>query len=148
MSQILDIFGIDWRLLIIQSFNFGVLLVLLWYFLYRPVVGMIEKRRQEIEKGVRAAEAAREEKDKIESEREELIQEAVGESRIIVEEAKKRAGEQEAQLVRTAQERSERILEEAHDKAEEDKRRILESGKEEIARMIVLGAEKILRSKH
>ena len=145
MSEILEIFGVDWRLLLVQMFNFGVLLIALWYFLYRPVVVMLEKRRTIIEKGVDDAQAAKEERAQAGDDREAILTDATMEASFIMDRAKERAGGMEEDLLKTAQTRSENILKEAQAKAQEDKRQILESGKEEIARMVVLGTEKILK---
>ncbi len=145
MEEILDIFGIDIRLLVVQAFNFGILLLALWYFLYRPVVGILEKRKALIEEGVLDARKAKEEKEKVLADKESVLVEATRDAGILIDRAKERATEKENTLLIAAEEKSKRILDEAHAKAEEEKRVILESGKAEIARMVVLGAEKILR---
>ena len=46
MGQVLAAFGIDWRLLLINSINFGLLLLALWYFLYGPLMKMLEEAPQ------------------------------------------------------------------------------------------------------
>ena len=38
MNELFAAFGIDWKLLLAQGVNFGIVLVALWYFLYRPVM--------------------------------------------------------------------------------------------------------------
>ena len=58
MDQLISTFGIDWRLLLVQSVNFGLLLLVLWRFVYRPVLAMIDERREKIAEGVQKAEAA------------------------------------------------------------------------------------------
>ncbi len=147
MEEILNIFGIDVRLLIIQAFNFAVLLLALWYFLYRPVIGILEKRKVLIEEGVLDAQKAKDEKEKVLADRESILVEATKDASILIDRAKERAGEKEATLLSISEEKSKRILNEAHAKAEEERKLILEKGKIEIARMVVLGAEKILREK-
>jgi F-type H+-transporting ATPase subunit b len=147
MQEILDIFGIDWRLLLTQAFNFGVLLIALWYFLYRPVIGMIEKRQQLIKKGVEDAEVAAAERAKTGEEREAVLTDATREASTIIERAKQRWNEREAVYLKDIDMRSQRVIRDAHMRAEEEKRKILESGKEEIAQMAVLGAEKVLKER-
>ena len=58
MAQFFAAFGIDWRLLLVQAVNFGLLLLALWYFLYGPVLKMIDDRRAKIAESVKVAEAA------------------------------------------------------------------------------------------
>jgi len=145
MQEILGIFGIDMRLLLVQAFNFGVLLLALWYFLYTPVTTMLEKRKRVIEEGVRDAEKVAEERENILAEKEAILADSTHEAGIMMDRAKERAEEKEASLLKASQERSDRMLEDARLKSEEEKRRILESSKDEMARMIVLGAEKVLK---
>ena len=147
MKEILDIFGIDTRLLLIQAFNFGILLLALWYFLYRPVLTMLEKRQQVIEDGVHDAQTAKEEKEKVLKEKESILVDATHEAGTIMDRAKERAGEKEALIVREAEVKGRRALAEAHERAQEERRKVLEAGKEEIARMAVLGAEKVLQNR-
>ena len=41
--------GINWTAVIWHTFNFLLLMVLLWRFLYRPVLNMLDQRRARIE---------------------------------------------------------------------------------------------------
>ena len=50
MAQVLSTFGIDWRLLIVNAVNFALVLLALWYFLYAPVMRMLESRRERVAK--------------------------------------------------------------------------------------------------
>ena len=111
MEQILGTFGIDWRLLLINAVNFGIVLLVLWRFLYTPVMKMLEERRQRVAQGVEDARAAGAAK-----ERELLLK---GEAAA-------------ATLVRDAQAQ-----------AAELKARAIEESKQEVAKLIVLGMEKI-----
>lgn len=58
MGELFSTFGINGKLLLMQSVNFGLLLLVLWKFVYRPVLTMIDERREKIAEGVRIAEAA------------------------------------------------------------------------------------------
>jgi len=145
MEEIISVFGINWKLLIIQGVNFGLLLVLLWYVLYRPVLSMINDRQAKIEEGVQNAQKAEERLSIIESEKEHIIQDANVKAETLVQEGKIRAGEKESELVKEAQEKSERIVKDAEMRSEELARKAEEESRAEVARLAVLGAEKILR---
>src|SRR3989344_6005858 len=58
MNELFAAFGVDWKLLAAQGVNFGIVLVALWYFLYRPVMTTLEKRRTLVAKGVEDAQRA------------------------------------------------------------------------------------------
>ena len=55
--------------------------------------------------------------------------------------------EKEEEIVKDANKKREQILKDAEDLALESKRKALEESKAEIARMAILGAEKILKGK-
>lgn len=145
MEEIISVFGINWKLLIVQGVNFGLLLVLLWYVLYRPVLRIINERQVKIEEGVRNAEVAKERLSAIDSEKEHIIHSANSKAETLVQEGKVRADEKERELVKEAQEKSERIIKDAEMRSEEIARKAEEESRAEVARLAVLGAEKILR---
>ena len=58
MEILFEKLGIDWHLLIAQAANFLLLLVILRAFAYTPVLEMLRKRREAIEKGIAQAEEA------------------------------------------------------------------------------------------
>jgi F-type H+-transporting ATPase subunit b len=145
MSEIINTFGVDFRLLIIQAINFGLLLSVLWYFLYRPLSKMLDERRGKIEEGVDNALKAEEKLSQIEGERESIIKDATQQAGILVEQGKHRGEEKMGEIVKSAQDKSEQIVHDAKAHAEESKRQALEESKAEIAKMAMLSAEKILK---
>ncbi len=58
MESLFTHLGIDWRLLVAQGVNFFLLVLLLNYFLYKPLVKLINERRQKIEQGLSNAKEA------------------------------------------------------------------------------------------
>lgn len=145
MDQIIATFGVNWKLLFIQAVNFGVLLLALWYFLYRPVIRIIAKRQEKITEGVKNAEAAAALRKETEGKSAQVLAAAGKEAENILEAGKRHAEKAERTLLAEAKRKEERILAQAKEKAEEDGRRMREELKEEVARMAILAAEKILR---
>lgn len=147
MEAIIEVFGIDWRLLLIQAFNFGLLLLILWWFLYRPLARIVGERQQVIEKGVKDAEKAQTRLSEVADEADGIRKEATLEGEKIVATATTEAKTREAKLMSEANAKAETTIEDAHLKAEEIKRKALADSEAEIARIAVLGAEKVLREK-
>lgn len=145
MEQILEVFGIDWKILLVQVVNFVVLLVVLRLVLYKPLIAFLEKRRTHIIEGVAQAERAEAALKDAGVKKAAMITEATLEAEGLIANARERAKTQEAELVKAAQEKTERILSEAARVAEEEKRQALKESEAEIARLIVLGAEKAMR---
>jgi len=146
MEQLIDTFGIDWKILLVQMANFAILMGILWYLLYRPLVNLIESRRAQIIKGVADAERAGVALRDADSKKADIIAQASLEAEKIVASAREAGKAKEAALLHEGQSKYERLLVEATMKGEEIKRGALEESKEEIARLIVLGVEKTLKS--
>ena len=145
--EIISVFGINWKLLLIQAFNFGVLLLVLWYFLYRPVVAMLERRQRFIEQGVKDSEEASARLAEIEAEKSAKLTEASRAAEEVVRRAEERAHEKESEIVKRAEEKSDKVLSEAAARALEAKERARKESEAEIARLAILGMEKLLREK-
>lgn len=140
-------FGVNWKLLLIQVVNFGLLLILLYRYLYKPLFALIEKRQHVIEKGLSDAASAKLEKEKIEGERDGILQAAREEGGEIVDTLRKQALEQERQMLRNAEEKSHAHIAEAMVKAKDEREYILRETEKDITRMAILAAEKILQGK-
>ena len=87
MSELIKHFGIDWKLLAAQVVNFAILLFLLKRFAYKPILGMLKKRREEIEKGLKFTKDAETKLNLIGEEREEVLKTARQEALKIVGDA-------------------------------------------------------------
>jgi len=147
MSELFAAFGLNWKLLLTQAFNFGLLLIVLTYFLYKPVLKMIDERRAKIEKGVEDAEAAAKKLEAAKTEGQKIVGEASREGEGIVASARTRAEERAAEIVRNAESQAQGTLSDAKSRAEEAKRQALKESEREIARAAMLAAEKILKEK-
>ncbi len=58
MSQLFSQLGIDWRLLISQAVNFLLLLAILRFAVYKPLLELLRKRKERIEEGLTKADEA------------------------------------------------------------------------------------------
>jgi len=142
MSAILSAFGIDWRLLIVYSVNFGILLAILWYFLYEPLVGMLEKRRSLVAQGVIDAQNAEKRLKEVEASEAKKLAAAGREADAILSNARKTAVEKERELLSQGEAAAMRIVTEAKTQAREAKEQALAEAHKEVAKLVVLGLEK------
>ena len=145
MEQIITVFGVNWKLLVIQIVNFGVLLLVLYRFLYGPLLRLIEERREKVAQGLQDAANAEAKLKEIEGERSAIIKKSLTEAEAAVITARKRGEAQEKSIIQNANERGAKVITEARAAAEGEKEKTLRAAEAEIARMAVLGAEKILR---
>ena len=59
--ELLQKLGIDWRLLIAQLVNFSILVIILYKLLYKPVLKVLNDRKEKIEQGLKDAKSLGEE---------------------------------------------------------------------------------------
>lgn len=147
MSELFAAFGIDWKLLLIQAVNFGVLLAVLTYFLYKPILRIIDERREKVAEGVRVAEEAARKLADAQEESKSLVGSASREAEQLVASARSRADGVGGEIIRAAELKAQSVLKDAEARAEEAKRLALQESSKEIARAAMLAAEKILREK-
>ncbi len=147
MDQIIHTFGIDYRLIAIQIFNFVLLLAVLSYFLYTPVLKMIDERKKVIAKGVADAEAAALSKENAAKEKDAVIKQAVSEASDIVKRGEEAAGREASTIVKDAHDQSSRIVADGEKKAQALADSIRAKSEAEIAKIAVLAAEKILKER-
>lgn len=147
MGQVFVAFGIDWRLLIINLINFGLLLIALWYFLYGPLTRMLEDRRQQIAKGVQDANDAAEKLKSIEDARASMLSDAGKEADQLLRDARTAASTKQKELIAQGEAAAASALKSAEAQAGELKQKAIEESKQEVAKLIVLGMEKLARQK-
>ncbi len=147
MDQLIHAFGIDVKLIVVQIINFVVLVAVLSYFLYKPVLKMLAEREEKIKQGIKDAESAAAAKADAESEKQSILSNAHSEAEAVATKAKEFAGEKSDTIVAEARDKAESVIKEAEVKGDEIKVRAQKESEAEIAKLAVLAAEKVLREK-
>jgi len=145
MDQIISAFGIDGKLIIIQLINFGILMVALGYFLYKPMLRILDERAEKIAQGLKDAEAAAQAKAEASAEKQTILTSAHMEAGEVAKRAKAAADATAAEIVDGAQVKAAAVLTDAEAKREQIKAAALKESEKEIASLAVLAAEKVLR---
>jgi F-type H+-transporting ATPase subunit b len=148
MQQLFGAFGVSWGLLLAQAINFAIVLVALWYFLYKPVMAAIAKRQALIAEGVKDAEKAKEVFAGADAQAAKKIKSADEEAERIVTQAREAAGAEKSRLLREAEERAALVTKNADERAVESLERAQRESERDIARLAVLAAEKVLKEHH
>lgn len=142
--ELLSKLGIDWRLLIAQLINFLILVFILYKFLYKPVLGLLENRKEKIEKGLRDAERLGVELEKTKELQAEEIKKAKQEARGIVEEAEKRALLAAEGTKTTTKAEVEKLITAAKNQIIGEKEKMMNEIRKEAAVLVVAAAEKVV----
>ena len=107
--------GVDWKLLILQTIAFLVLLWFLKKFVYPPLVAMLDKREAQIEESTRAAVEASKRASESQEKVDKLLAQARSEAREIVATAKSEAGAMLSDAEAKSKQQAENIVAQAQD---------------------------------
>jgi len=145
MGQFLTAFGIDWRLLLINVVNFCILLFGLYYFLYGPLLRVLEERRKKVMQGVEDSEAATARLKEIESTKASMLAKAGKEADDVLLNARQNATEKGREMLAQSEAAAQSLLSEAEAQAKAMKQEAIEESKAEVAKLIVLGMERSMQ---
>ena len=136
--------GIDLKLFLGQIVNFGILLFILWRFAYKPLVNMLEERRQRIGKSLDDAEKIEKKLSQTESESRRIISQSQKEAAKIIDEANDIASKQKADIILEAQTQADRIIQSAKEESLKIRSQITTEAKGEISDIVILALNKIV----
>jgi F-type H+-transporting ATPase subunit b len=137
LEQIARTFGVDWQHLIAQIISFGFVCFVLYRFAYRPVLAILDKRRQQIAESLANAEKIKAELARIDAQRREKMAEVNAQATKMIEDAKTAAKRVQEEETRKAIAAAEQILVKAREEAERDHDRMLAELKHEVGRLVV-----------
>lgn len=130
---------IDWFTVLVQIFNFLVLVYILKYFLYKPIFEAIDRRKQEIENSIRRAEKKEAEASAFEEEYQRKKSELEGQERRIVDEANAKASlflkEKIAEMEKDIKDLKNKRIEKIHKDEEEFRENLLELFKKTVFKL-------------
>lgn len=142
--QSLDVISINLWQILISLCNLVILFFILKKFLYKPVKNVVKERENDLKNKYSQAENCIAQAEEIKKEWEKKMQSADECSKMITEEAKKRAENMENTILTQARFEAEMIKNRAVEEAEAERRKAEVDIKEEISEVSALMAEKIL----
>src|SRR5690349_5776204 len=129
--------GVDWAHFIAQVISFAIVAVLLQRFAYKPILNVLEERRQRIAEGLANAEMSKAELAKAEAQRQEILAQANVQANKLIEEARAAAARVQEQETQKAIAAAEQIITKAREAAGQDHARMLADLKREVGRLVV-----------
>jgi len=113
MSQLFSQLGIDWHLLLSQAVNFLLLLAILRFVVYKPLLTLLHKRRERIEEGLTKADEADKRLGEVDRIGKEKIREAENSALRILKKTEIDAKDLEARLITEAKRKEDAELKNA-----------------------------------
>lgn len=146
MDALIGTFHIDWRLMVAQIINFGIVFFVLHRYAIKPLLKSLEERKTLIEKGVTDAK----ENDLLLKNTQEAydkeLAKARAESHELMAEMKKNVEEKRTTLLNETEGQVKSMLDDAKNTIEKEKIQAIDSMKKEIGQLIVTTTEKLVGS--
>jgi F-type H+-transporting ATPase subunit b len=137
VERIVTTFGVNWPQLLAQVASFCIVCIILYRFAYRPVLEMLEVRRQQIAQGLANAEQIKAELARTEAQRQEVMARANVLASKLIEEARAAAARVRQQETEKAIASAEQIMIKAREAAAQEHDLMLAELKREVGRLVV-----------
>lgn len=147
MDEFIKTFHIDWKLLIAQLVNFGIVVFVLWRFALKPIMKNMAQRSEEIGKSLE--DAKRIEKELAETERlkEERLLAAQKDAQSIIESASQEAERIRVQKVEQTKKEMEQVLEKTKAQIAAEKDQMIAEARQQVGTLVIAATEKIITKK-
>ncbi len=136
-------FGVDVPHFISQVISFGIVALLLQRFAYKPILQVLEQRRQRIAEGLANADRIKQELSKTEAARQDVLNQANLQANRLIEEARAAAARVQEQETQKAIAAAEQIIAKAREAATQDHARMLAELKREIGHLVVATTSRV-----
>jgi F-type H+-transporting ATPase subunit b len=130
-------FVFHWSLFISQIISFSIVAFLLHRFAYKPILNVLEDRRQRIAEGLANADRIKAELARTEAARQEILNQANAQANKLIEEARAAASRVQEAETQKAISAAEQIIAKAREAAAADHARMLADLRREIGQLVV-----------
>lgn len=142
--ELLTKLGINWQLLIAQIVNFLIVMGVLGFFLYRPILNLLDARAERIRKAMEDAKRIENQMAEMNAIREEELKKLDRESGAYFERVRRQAQVLQDEMLAAAKKQADEQLAAALKRIDEERQRMMQDVMESVQRIVVLMTEKIL----
>ena len=136
--------GLNIPVLVAQLVNFFLLLVVLRIFLYKPILGMLDRRAERIREGLQAADQSKEQAASAEQTIAQQLAEARGQGQALVAQAQEAASRIQDEGRAQARREAETLLERARSEIQLERDQAIAELRREFADLTIIAAEKVI----
>jgi F-type H+-transporting ATPase subunit b len=147
MEEFIETFHIDWKLMIAQIINFGLVFVALYLIAAKPLKKLMEDRTREITTGLEDAKSNAEMLKNTKKEYEEIISKARIEANSIFETGKTEALVKKQAMLEEAKNEVNGMIEAGKKNLLNEKNKMVEDAKREIISLVIKSTEKVVGGK-
>lgn len=141
---LLETFGIEWSHFLVQFITFAALAVILYRWMFKPVLATMDERQHKIESGLKYAEEMKAKLEQANLQSEDILRKAALEAQAIVNEARKTAKELADRQTQDTAAQTSAMLAKAQQAIELERGKMIAEVRTEIARLVTLTTGKVL----
>ncbi|OGY49030.1 MAG: ATP synthase F0 subunit B [Candidatus Buchananbacteria bacterium RIFCSPHIGHO2_02_FULL_45_11b] len=144
MDSIISTFHIDYKLMLAQLVNFGIIVGVLWYFVFKPLAAKMTERTKTIEKSLDEARQIADNLKSSEQRHQEAIKAARQEAEKIIGQANALTAAEKQRSVETAKEEVKKVVAAGKKEINKEKEKMLAEVKTQVADLVVSATGKLL----
>lgn len=141
----LGMLGINLKIFIAQLFNFVLVLLVMWKWVYQPLVKLLDARAERIAESLHNAEAIEKRMEGIKQEQDRLIAQAKNEAAVLLEQARDSAHKQKKDLLENAKQEVRQVISQGKDQLKAEKSQMVREAKEELIELAIVATRKIIK---
>lgn len=141
----IDALGFNLPSLLAQLINFGILLLLFSAFLYKPLLKVLDERKQRIKEGLEAAEESKRQLSQTEEEVAKELAKAREQGQTLIGEAQQMAQRIQNESREAAREEAEKLLERARSEIQLERDAAIAELRREFADLTITAAERVIK---
>lgn len=141
---LLETFGIEWQTFLVQFITFAVLAIILYRWMFKPVLATMDERQHKIESGLKYAEEMKAKLEQANLQSEEILRKAAVEAQGIVNDARKTAKDLADRQAQETAAQTAAMLAKAQQAIELERHKMVAEVRGEIARLVTLTTGKVL----
>ncbi|MBU1915556.1 F0F1 ATP synthase subunit B [Patescibacteria group bacterium] len=139
--------GLNYKLFLAQLINFGVVLFVIWRWVYKPLVKILDERSKKIEQGLKDADASKLMRETAEEEKTKMVTAARLKAKEIIETAETETKKRREQIIAEAKSEVEQVVTEGKQRLRDEQTAMIDEARQKVAEVVVAATERVLQEK-
>lgn len=147
MAELFTKLGVNWMSLVFQIINFAVLLYILHRFVYKPILKVLEDRKNKVAKSIEQAEETKKVLEHATEEREQILLKARKEAQAIIERINQEAQKMRDEKIEQTKQEIATLVSKSKEQIVREREQAIGAVRKEASELVVLATEKVLRER-
>ncbi len=144
MAELFSKLGIDWRLLLANTLTFFLVLWILRRFAYQPILSALDKRQHTISSSLDHAKQAKQEVEKLQQQKEEMLQDTRQQTQEMLHQAEQQAEAVRQEKLAQAGAEAKTLVDRTRQQLQREQTEMLTKAKGQLADLVVEATAKVL----